>query len=169
MLYKTILLCTLSVTSLHLHAETALQQHLRKEMLLAYDNLDIQLGKCLDVRNNNVIDADRFKDSYLEQLPEKKRGLAILRLSNLALDKCTEKERADYALTLLKYTAESANTTYLDKWLTLEKVYRASDTKQDFDTLDFMKLKQLSSQPPFDKPFDALQVFELYRSDVENK
>lgn len=137
--------------------------YLRFEMLHAYDDLMEKTTICRSERN--VVAMGDITSSWFNDLPSKQRNSVILLLSQINMDQCVNEEEANYTKALLNYVAETGESKRLDDWLVLKKVFVHRELRADFNQLDLRQIQLLSEEPPFNKPFDPLQVSELYRSE----
>ena len=137
-----------------------LSEFLRIKMLQTYDTLNTKVGQCHD--NRQVIEKQEIKSVWFNYLSYKQKGPTILLLSQMTLNKCIATEEANYSRALLSYVAETGDNERLDNWLALKRIYKHKDQQAILDKLDLRQIDILSDTPPFDKPFDPLQVLDLY-------
>lgn len=133
---------------------------LRIEMLQTYDDLNDKIKQCRQERK--VINKQDFDSKWLHGLSREQRGIVLLVLNNMAMDKCSEVEESNYTKALLNYVAETGDSKRLDDWLFLKKIFLHKEQQVNFNELDFRQVQILSESPPFNKPFDPLQVSNLY-------
>ncbi|WP_306330989.1 hypothetical protein [Vibrio injensis] len=133
---------------------------LRIEMLQTYDDLNEKIKQCRQERK--VINRHDINSKWLHDLSREQRGIALLVLNSMAIDKCSEVEESNYTKALLSYVAETGDTKRLDDWLFLKKIFIHKEQQTNFQELDFRQVQILSEKPPFNKPFDPLQVLSLY-------
>lgn len=133
---------------------------LRIEMLQTYDDLNDKIKQCRQDRK--VINKQDVDSKWLHGLSREQRGIVLLVLNNMAMDKCSEVEESNYTKALLNYVAETGDSKRLDDWLFLKKIFLHKEQQVNFNELDFRQVQILSESPPFNKPFDPLQVSNLY-------
>lgn len=135
-------------------------EYLRIEMLQAYDDLNLKVEHCAQMRQ--PIEKQEITSTWFNGLSGEQRKAALLLLSQMSMDKCVAQEEAKYSRTLLAYVAETGDTQRLDDWLTIKKVYRHQEQRKTFESIDLRQIQLLLESPPFNRPFSPLQVSELY-------
>ncbi len=135
-------------------------EYLRINMLQAYDNLNLKVEQCAQMRQ--TIEKQDVPSTWFNELSNEQKKAAVLLLSQMTMDKCIAEKEAEYSRTLLAYVAETGDSQRLDDWLTIKKVFRHREQQEAFESLDLRQIQILLDTKPFNKPFDPLQVSELY-------
>ncbi|QMV16767.1 hypothetical protein [Vibrio spartinae] len=139
----------------------SMDEYLRQKMLTSYDNLNVKLEHCRHQRVKIV--KDEIKSAWLASLSQEKKVMVVSILSEMANDKCVAAEKARYSQDLLNYVAESGDKTRLDEWLKMQKTYRPQALEPAFQQLDMQQIEKLSATPPFNTPFNPLQLMGVYQ------
>lgn len=134
--------------------------HLRINMLKAYDNLNLKVEQCAQMRR--PLEKQQVASPWFNELSSEQKKAALLLLSQMTMDTCIAEEEAEYSRTLLAYVAETGDSQRLDDWLTIKKVFRHREQQDAFESIDLRQIQILLETKPFNKPFDPLQASELY-------
>ncbi|SJN58132.1 hypothetical protein VR7878_02668 [Vibrio ruber DSM 16370] len=140
---------------------TSIHDYLRQKMLTSYDNLNVKIEQCRHKRAK--VAKDDIKSAWLSSLSREKKVMVVSILSEMANDQCVAEEKARYSQDLLNYVAETGDKTRLDEWLKIQKTYRPQALESEFQQLDMQRIEKLSAQPPFNAPFNPLQLMSVYQ------
>ncbi|WP_299494956.1 hypothetical protein [uncultured Shewanella sp.] len=136
---------------------------LQEELKSTYAKLEARTGYCGDLRQREIT---AINSDWLLSLTEQQQRIVLFNVSNIAFDRCVEKEEGDYNTALINYTAKTKDMAPFNDWMLLNANY-SKEMLADLNKLDNNEIIKLSKLPVLSIPFNHRIDLSLIKGEKE--
>ncbi|KJY81222.1 hypothetical protein TW74_02760 [Vibrio nigripulchritudo] len=136
------------------------ENYLKSQMKLKYDSLNLKVEECLKVRREHF-ELDDFNNAWFNNLSNKDKRRVIIMVKQISDERCYSDELKAYSDIVVQYTANTGDKTALNAYLNIRR-HLPKEEAEMLSHLDFDQIQKLSTESPFDKPFDAMKAIRLF-------
>ncbi|MCL1127784.1 hypothetical protein [Shewanella surugensis] len=128
------------------------------ELRDAYINLNNRYEFCMDQRKRQL---KPIKNAWLASLSKKDKGFVLMKLDDIAFNRCVKAETTIFNDTLVKYTIETQNFEAIETWVELNKPFRPEESQAALKKLDQNEIEKLSHYPQLYAPFKVMEAAKI--------
>lgn len=134
------------------------QQSLKHRM----DNDYAALNRKVEICKQQATPLKKIDQSWFIKLNKQQKYAAASYLNWMVKKRCYQPEWANYAASLLAYTAETGQQQVLNQWLPLAQVYRPKNLEKSFQQLDVTPIQNYFAHHPNIAPFNIMNFLQQY-------
>lgn len=141
----------------NLWASSLLQMdsELKATLMNNYKILNKKVSACNALKKRKI---PSISEPWLIDLSEKTQRAVFLVVNEIAMARCYKQEEINYTMTLINYTAETSDSSYLEDWISTKKTYLQTDTLLLLNKVDRAKIYELSESHNLLFPFDPFTI-----------
>lgn len=128
------------------------------ELRDAYLNLNKRYGYCMDQRKRPL---KPIKNAWLASLSKKDKGVVLMKLNDIAFNRCVKTETTKFNDALVEYTIETQNFKAIETWVSLNKPFKPEESQAALKKLDQNEIEKLNHYPELYAPFSPIEALKM--------